>query len=121
MKRLITIVLAMSVLAPVTAHAQTRMSDARYISAQRCLAYADLPQLQSDGLDFSALRDAAAPGYRSSAVASDARENAQRVRASANLLANATGGLDELRERRDDACGGFLERGLVQSGASRTS
>jgi hypothetical protein len=119
MKRLITIVLALAALAPLSAHAQERMSDARYASAQHCLAYADLSQLQSDALNFSALRDAVAPGYRSTAVSSEARENARRIRARANNLATSASGLQELREQRDAACAAFVERGLVQSeGAS---
>jgi hypothetical protein len=121
MKRLVMAVLALSALTPVSAYAQeTRMSDARYISAQRCLAYADLPQLQSDPLDFSALRQAVEPGYRSSSVTADARNTASRVRATASSLANEANGLDELRERRDEACASFVERGLVQAGTSPT-
>lgn len=118
MKRMIIAVLALSVLAPLPANAQERMSDARYLSAQRCLAYADLSQLQSDALDFSALRQAVEPGYRSSSVAADARQDANRIRATARALANVESGLDELRERRDEACASFVERGLVQGGAS---
>jgi len=122
MKRTITIAaLTLSALTPLSAHAQERMSDARYIAAQRCLAYAELTQLQSDTLDFSALRQAVEPGYRSSAVASDARENANRVRARANNLATTTDGVQELREQRDQACANFVERGLVQSGGSSSA
>jgi hypothetical protein len=118
MKRLIITALMFSALAPLSAQAQERMSDARYIAAQHCLAYADLAQLQSDPIDFGALREAVAPGYRSSAVAADARENARRVRARANYLANATGGLEELRDDREQACARFVERGLVHNGGA---
>jgi hypothetical protein len=115
MKRLLTIVVALAVLAPFTASAAgDRMSDARYISATRCLAYADLPELQSDPANFSALRTATAAGFRSSSVVSDARDNAARVRATARRLSGMETGLQQLREERDAACASFVERGLVQ-------
>ena len=64
MKRMLVIVAAFAVLAPLAANAQERMSDSRYLAASRCLAYADLEQLQSDPADFSALREAAEVGRR---------------------------------------------------------
>jgi hypothetical protein len=118
---MLAILLAVAVLAPLSANAQERMSDARYIAASRCIAYADLPQLQSDPLDITALRTAASTGYRSQSVASDAQENARRVRVTANGLANSERGVDELRQRRDEACASFVELGLVQHGAARSS
>lgn len=115
MKRVISIVVALAALAPFSANAAgDRMSDARYISASRCLAYADLPELQSDGANFSALRSATAVGYRSSAVVSDARENASRVRATARRLGGMETGMTQLRAERDAACSGFAANGLVQ-------
>lgn len=114
MKRLFTIALALAALTPLTAQAQERMSDARFISAQRCLAYSDLTQLQTDGVDFTALREAAGVGARDGAIISRTREATRQVRASANWLARGEGGLTELRARRDAACGSFVERGLVQ-------
>ena len=115
MRRLLSIVVALAALAPVSANADdARMSDARYISASRCLAYADLPELQADPANFNALRTAASTGYRSSAVVSDARDNATRVRATARRLSGMDTGLQQLREERDTACRAFVERGLVQ-------
>jgi hypothetical protein len=115
MKKIIIVALTLSALAPFSAQAQERMSDSRYIAAQHCLAYADLSQLQSDGVNFSGLREAVAPGYRSSDVSSEARENARRIRARANNLATTPNGVQELREQRDAACSSFVERGLVQN------
>jgi hypothetical protein len=114
MKQIIIAALTLSALAPLSAHAQERMSDARYIAAQNCLAFASLTQLQSDQVEVSALREATTLGYRDSAVSSEARENARRVRARANNLATSANGLQELREQRDTACATFVERGLVQ-------
>jgi hypothetical protein len=119
MKRIIMIAtLTLSALTPLSANAQERLSDARYIAAQHCLAYASLAQLQSDPVDVSALREAVRPGFRDSAVSSEARENARRLRARANNLATTPNGVQELREQRDQACATFVERGLVQSGGS---
>jgi hypothetical protein len=115
MKRIIIAALTLSALTPLSAEAQERMSDARYIAAQECLAYANLSQLQSDGVDFSALQEAVRPGFRESTVSSQARENARRVRARANNLATTANGVQELREQRDAACSSFVERGLVQN------
>ncbi|MBS0384962.1 MAG: hypothetical protein JSS00_06400 [Proteobacteria bacterium] len=120
MKRIFLIAVASAALAPLVANAENeRMSDARYLAASRCLAYADLPELQSDGANFSALRAAASVGFHSSSVVSDARENAARVRAQARRLSGMNNGLQQLRGERDAACTGFVERGLVQIEASR--
>lgn len=121
MKRLIITALVLSALTPLSAHAQERMSDARYIAAQHCLAYADLDQLRSDPIDFSALRGAVEPGYRSSAVTADTRDQASRIRARAGFLANTNGGLEELRDGREQACARFVERGLVHNTGATTS
>ena len=115
MNKIIIVALTLSAFAPLSAQAQERMSDARYIAAQQCLAYADLSQLQADGVDVAGLREAVRPGFRDSAVASQTRENARRLRARANNLATTPNGVEELREQRDAACAGFVERGLVQN------
>lgn len=114
LKHIVIAAFALSALAPFSAHAQQRLSDTRYIAAQQCLAYADLTQLQSDQIDVSALRDAAGSGYRASNVAAIARDNTNRIRARGSNLENTSNGLEELRELRDEACGSFVERGLVQ-------
>jgi hypothetical protein len=110
-----TAFVALAVLMPLSANAAgERMSDARYISATRCLAYADLPELHVDSANFSALRAAIQVGYRSSAVVSNARDNASRVRATARRLGGMENGLQQLRDERDAACAGFIQQGLVQ-------
>ncbi len=119
MKRVLSIVVALATLAPLSANAEeARMSDARYLAASQCLAYADLPELQSDGANFSALHAAAGVGFHSGSVVADARENAARVRAQARRLSGMNNGLQQLREERDSACAGFVQRGLVQLEAS---
>ncbi len=115
MKHIVIAAFAISAIAPLSAHAQERMSDARYIAAQHCLAYADLTQLRTDPVDVSALREAVSNGYRSSAVASEARENARRIRGRANNLTTFADGEQELRTLRDEACAPFVERGLVHN------
>jgi len=94
------------------------MTDGRYLAAARCLAYADLPELQSDHGNFDALRAAAAVGYRSGSVVSDARDSATRIRATAGRLGSMATGLQQLREERSAACAGFVAGGLVQLEAS---
>ena len=121
MKRILTIVVALATLAPYSANAtDTRMTDARYLAASRCLAYSDLPELQTDRGNFDALRAATAVGFRSSSVVSDAREYAARVRATARRLGGMQTGPQQLREERGAACAGFVTGGLVQLEASST-
>lgn len=121
MKRILAIAAAAAVLAPALAVAQERMSDAHFIAASRCISFAELPQLQSDSVDVSALRTAVARGFRSESVSSDARNEARRVRVTAPSIAAAEGGVDELRRRRDEACSSFVQTGLVQQGAAHAS
>lgn len=115
MKRFIIIAAAIATLAPLSAHAQERMSDGRYAAAQRCLAYGDLRQLQSDPIDFTALREAVDVGTREYWLVSDAREYARGLRARAGGAS-----IEHLRRSRDEACQGFVEQGLVQSGETNT-
>ena len=115
MKRVFSIVVALAVLAPLAANAEEgRMSDGRYLAASRCLAYADLPELQSDHANFDGLRAAVAVGYHSGSVVSDARDTTTRIRATARRLSSMETGMQQLREERDAACTGFVQRGLVQ-------
>ncbi len=107
--------------APLAANAEERLSDARYISASRCLAYADLPQLQSDGADFTALRAAVDAGFRSSTIRSQVRQEAQRIRVNASSSANRRNSVEDLRESRDQACASFVARGLVQLNVTPSS
>ncbi|WP_135210893.1 hypothetical protein [Vitreimonas flagellata] len=109
MKRMFLIAAALIIATPLSAHAQERMSDARYLAANRCLAYAELDQLQADGANFSALRDAADAGGRLGSVRAEARTQARDIRARANGA-----NVDELRERRDETCASFVQHGLVQ-------
>ncbi|HYD89006.1 MAG TPA: hypothetical protein VEA80_16135 [Vitreimonas sp.] len=121
MRRMFTIFIALAVLTPLNATAQERMSDQRYLAASECLAYGDLPSLSGDPVDLSGLRTAVGEGFRSQAIAGEARDQTRRVRARANGMARSESGLAELRERRDVACASFVERGLVQVGGSGAS
>lgn len=116
MKRMLIVVAAVAVLAPLTAHAQERMSDARYLAASRCLAYADLEPLQSDPADFTSLRETANVGQRPPAIRERARTDVRNIRHIARSLDAA-----QLRTRREDACAAFAERGLVQLGGAGAS
>ncbi len=121
MLRLFSITLALAALTPLAAQAQERMSDTRYISAQRCLAYSDLAQLQGDGFDFTALREASDYGNRQIMIQTRTREATRQVHASAYRLGSSERALTELRQRRDDACASFVEGGLVRHGAANVS
>lgn len=116
MKRILVVVAAFTALAPIAASAQERMSDARYLAANRCLAYADLEQLQNDGADFSGLRAATEFGNRERTITARVRQDTRTIRARATSAS-----VEELRERRDQACASFAERGLVQLGGSNAS
>lgn len=121
MRRMFTVFVALAVLTPISAHAQTRFSDQRFLAANQCLAYGNLPQLSSDPVDLSALREASQTGFRDQTIASQARDQTRQVRARASGMASTESGLAELRQRRDDACASFVERGLVQVGGSSAS
>ena len=114
MKRIIAIFAVAALLAPAAAVAQERMSDARYIAASRCLAYADLPQLASDGADFTRLREASETGRRTREIVAQAQENARRTRVTARSWGEDERSVQQLRQPREDACTGFVETGLVQ-------
>jgi hypothetical protein len=118
MKRIIALIAAAALLAPALAAAQERMSDARYLAASRCLAYADLPQLASDGADFTRLREAAETGRRAREIVAQAEESARRTRVTARSWGEDERSVAQLRERREDACAGFVETGLVQMRAA---
>lgn len=116
MKHLLVIVAAAIVLTPLAANAQERMSDARYLSANRCLAYADINALQGDSANFAALRQAADVGSRERSIATQVRQDTRSIRARA-----ASASVEELRARRDEACANFVAGGLVQLGGSGAS
>lgn len=116
MKKIITILAAFAVLAPVTANAQERLSDTGYVAASRCLAYAELPQLGSDGVDYTALRASVDAGSRPRAITARARDATRQIRG----LAGGTE-TEVLRTRRDEACASFVQQGLVQAGSSSAS
>jgi hypothetical protein len=101
--------------AHVSALAAERISDASYVAASRCAAYAELPQLASDGLDVTHLREALAVdrGTRANFLRDNAREAERRVRIEAQRSNNA----DLLRIRRDSTCAPFVARGLASRGA----
>jgi hypothetical protein len=113
MKHLLIVTAAAVVLTPLAANAQERMSDARYLAAQRCLAYADLSQLEGDSANFTGLRSAAEVGARQRSITAQVRQDTRGIRARATTLSG-----EELRSRRDEACAGFSDVGLVQFGGS---
>lgn len=116
MKRLFMIAAVCVALSPLAANAQERMSDTAYLSANRCLAYADLPALQSDPVNFTSLREAVNTGTGDFDIRARAREFERSLRVRARVT-----GADELRERREEACSGFVESGLVQLNTSAAS
>ena len=112
MKRTVIAVAALALLAPLSAQAEpAHLSDWAFANASHCLAYAELPQLQSDPVNTSALREAVnyQRSGRSIDVLNGAAVYASHVRAQA-----ASGNTDALRARRDELCHGFIQNGLVQ-------
>lgn len=107
---------AAALLAPLSANAQERMSDAAFLAANRCLAFAELRQLEGDGANFTALRDAAEARRRPPAITDQVRQINRATRARANTLS-----IEELRSRRNEACERFSTQGLVQLGSSTAS
>lgn len=115
MRRIIAVLASLAAFAPLSAHAEERMSDARFLTASRCLAYADAAPLQADGIDYSALRAAISTGgARDTFVYQRANRYEHDVRMSANRARRSEQALTRLRAARDEACQPFIARGLVQ-------
>lgn len=113
MKRILIAAAALATLAASSAaNAEpTRLSDWAFTSASHCLAYAELPQLQSDPVSITALREAVSynRNARPLGVVNSASHYTAQVRAEA-----ASADVTELRQRRDQLCEGFVRGGLVQ-------
>lgn len=119
-KHLITIAVMVSALAPFSAHAQEAMTDARFVAATRCIAYADHRALESDAPNVDALRGAVR--YHDGradpvalARADEVKRDVRRQRARDESEAAA------LRDARDRACASFVTQGLVQAGNGNAS
>ncbi|MES1200029.1 MAG: hypothetical protein ABUS57_01090 [Pseudomonadota bacterium] len=113
MKRTVIAVAALAMLAPLSAQAEpAHLSDWAFANASHCLAYAELPQLQSDPVNTSALRDAV--NYQRSARSLDVINGAAVYASHVRTQAASSGNTDALRARRDQLCHGFIQNGLVQ-------
>jgi hypothetical protein len=112
MVRVILAALALAAL-PAAALAQPqRIADGSYVSAARCVALAELPQLASDSPDVTVLRESLAidRSRRAEHLRNQADDAARRVRIQARRSDAAL-----LRIRRDAACAAFTDRGLVSA------
>jgi len=123
-KHLITIAVMVSSLTPLSAQAQAQaqetMTDARFVAATRCIAYADHRALTSDAPNVDALRQAVR--YHDGradpvaiARADEVKRDVRRERARDEAETAA------LREARDRACASFVTQGLVQAGAGNSA
>ena len=101
--------------APLAAQAQAApLSAVRYLAAAQCVAYAETPRLQGDGLNISALKQAMDSANVTVDVVQQSRRNTRQAHFIAARAHDDDRGLAELRRRRDEACAGFVETGLVQ-------
>lgn len=115
MKRMITVVLALTALSSFSAAAEERLSDSRYLAASRCLAYADVAALETSPADFASLRTTTAAGYRDSAIVARSQHEARNIRSRSESLAReGAQGVNLVRDRMDDACASFIQQGLVR-------
>ncbi|HWA01094.1 MAG TPA: hypothetical protein VG841_12345 [Caulobacterales bacterium] len=101
---------------PINAFADEQpLSDAGYLAASHCLAYADLPALRTDTINVGALRDAVAKSTGHSRLIKDTAANdARSVRISAGAMPRTDATREQLRAQRSQACGQFVANGLVQ-------
>ncbi|MES1199606.1 MAG: hypothetical protein ABUS48_06470 [Pseudomonadota bacterium] len=91
------------------------LSDASFLAASHCLAYADLPALHSDAANFDALRTAMSNSKEhSQLIKNTAMNDAMSVRVRAGAMARRDSTRTELRAQRASACGQFVQNGLVQ-------
>lgn len=113
--------LAASMAMPAMASEQ-RMSDATYMSAARCLAFTDLPQLSDAGFDATSLREAVDTqrGGRVQAVRNQVRTDTREIER-LGARSDSERELAALRQRMDDACSSFVHRGMVSVGANPAS
>ena len=108
---------AFMMLAPSIAQARD-LTDASYLSASRCVAYAQLPQLSGDGVDVSTLSADIAAYNTVPIIESRARGLARDARLAGRRAGDDPRDVATLRDRRDDACAGFVATGMIQAGAT---
>jgi hypothetical protein len=93
-----------------------RLTDAQYLTASRCVAYAELSQLSADTFDYASLKSA----VDSQRVDPLIRDRARESRRDAVLAGQRAGdnavAVADLRTRRDGACASFVSSGLVRAG-----
>lgn len=113
--------LAASMAMPAMASEQ-RMSDATYLSAARCLAFTDLPQMSDAGFDATSLREAFTTqrGGRMQIVRNQARTDARDIER-LGQRSDSEREVASLRERMDDACASFVQRGMVSVSSNPAS
>jgi hypothetical protein len=105
---------ALPVLVGVAKADEGRMSTTTYIRAAQCLALADLPALQADRPDMSAL--AARFGAERSLKPDDTKSRAQRAAArvtSRATKADTPAEVEFLKTSRDRLCSGFVATASV--------
>jgi type II secretory pathway component PulJ len=114
MKRVLFIAAAFAMTATAPAFAESeRMTDSRYLAASTCLAYADHGALEGEGFDTAELRQAVSDNrYRvNSVIRERAEQRAEQIRRN---RPTSDGGVQTLRDRRDETCASFYTQGLVQ-------
>lgn len=99
---------------------EERMSDGRYIAASRCLAYTQLPQLSGD-TSSAALNQAVDAQHPNARASERANAEARDVRLAGRRAGDDAEKIQLLRARRDEACAGFVESGLLQAAAPSTA
>jgi hypothetical protein len=111
-------VTALFMAASPSAFAQSeRMNDVSFITASRCVAYAELPQLSADVYDFSTLKTAVADQSVNPEIRRRAREAERNAHLAGLRAGDDARAVEGLRNRRDDACASFVSSGLVQAEA----
>ena len=98
---------AFMMIAPAVAQADD-MTDSRYLAANTCVAYAELPQLEGDVFDVTNLK-AAMREHRPQTYIRD------RARVAARDVRTDGGDVAELRAERDQACASFISSGLASA------
>lgn len=90
------------------------MTDGRFLAASRCVAYADVQQLEADVTDFTAPRTAVTVGNRHQVIRQRAENEAGAIHRNARRAAETDLGLAQLRARRASACEPFVQSGHVR-------
>lgn len=122
MKMILAALVAAPALLTGVASAEQNMSSNQFVRANRCVAYASLPVLQSNAVDIADLRQrvAAAREMQTGMTLLQVQSITREIRESARS-ADQPQEIEKLLGRRDRYCSGFVDATQLAARASATT